>query len=196
MKGNDNLMNNIELEETLLNKVNIFITSEGRKYLKKNANEELLSYLKENEYAINCYEVELVILLNLFKNDIKNLNKYIEKSDYHNEKSLCGSGGCVSCPFSCTGISESIQNYGCLPDSSDIIRMKRESGHNWGCHGDETKICGGYAQHIKENGLEKELNIFEGGIISYNDWYLLGEEEALRKAELKYQSEVNIYANK
>jgi hypothetical protein len=96
------------------------------------------------------------------------------------ERSLCGSGGCVTCPFSCSEEAEMIQNYGCLPDRTDIIRIKESSGQNWACHGDEKVICGGLARYIKEN--RPDLSVKEGGLISYDRWYREGEELAIYDA--------------
>jgi len=96
------------------------------------------------------------------------------------KRSPCGSGGCMTCPFSFNNEAEMVQNYGCLPEPLDIIRMKEKSGHNWACHGDETKMCGGYANWVKKH--RPDLNLKVGNLISYDIWYREGEEEALRKA--------------
>ena len=47
------------------------------------------------------------------------------------ERSRCGSGGCVTCPFSSNEHAEQAQNYGCLPTPFEIIQMTVKSGHNW-----------------------------------------------------------------
>lgn len=97
------------------------------------------------------------------------------------ERSPCGSGGCITCPFSFSEEAEMVQNYGCLPDRFDIIRMKEKSGHNWACHGDETVLCGGFARYVMDR--RPDLNIKEGKLISYKIWYHEGEEAAIEKAK-------------
>ncbi|WP_242705750.1 hypothetical protein [Pontibacillus sp. ALD_SL1] len=97
------------------------------------------------------------------------------------ERSPCGSGGCITCPFSLNEEAEIVQNYGCLPTGHDIVQLKKRTGHNWSCHGDETKVCGGLASHLKD--YHPELSIHEGKLISYDLWYKEGEEEAIRKAK-------------
>ncbi len=96
------------------------------------------------------------------------------------ELSGCGSGGCVACPFSYNDISEQVQNYACLPDSFDIIKMKEKSGHNWACHSDESIVCSGLATYIKKS--RPDLDIKVGNLISYETWYHKGEEKALDMA--------------
>lgn len=102
------------------------------------------------------------------------------------ERSPCGSGGCITCPFSCTDEAEQVQNYGCLPDRPDIIRMKEESGHNWSCHSDDKVLCGGFARYIQEE--RPDLNIKEGKLISYDVWYREGKEEAIKLAGIQEKS--------
>lgn len=96
------------------------------------------------------------------------------------ERSSCGSGGCVTCPFSYNDEADQAQNYGCLPTRYDIIEMKEKSGHNWACHYDETVLCGGFARHLMEN--RPDLNVKEGGLISYDDWANEGEMTAIVNA--------------
>ncbi len=90
-------------------------------------------------------------------------------------------GQCNSCPFAMTDESEYVQNLGCLPDPGHLIDMKRESGHNWACHGDETKICSGFANHVRENN--PELDTTTGNLISYETWYHKGPEAAMSEAD-------------
>ncbi|MFP7486270.1 hypothetical protein SFC65_19090 [Priestia filamentosa] len=89
----------------------------------------------------------------------------------------CRSAGCVTCPFSFSEEAEIVQNYGCLPSAYDIMQMKEKSGHNWACHGNETVLCQGFADHIKQ--YRSDLDINKGNLISYEIWYQKGEEEAL-----------------
>lgn len=95
------------------------------------------------------------------------------------ERSSCGSGGCVTCPFSCNEHAEQAQNYGCLPSPFQIIEMKRKSGHNWACHSNENVLCGGFAKFIKDEC--PDLDIHTGNLISYETWYHQGEEAAIEK---------------
>lgn len=97
------------------------------------------------------------------------------------ERSKCGSGGCITCPFSFSPEAEQAQNWACLPSPADIIRMKEQSNHNWACHDDESKMCGGYVRFVMKN--RHNLNVKEGNLISYTDWVYEGEEKALENAE-------------
>lgn len=87
---------------------------------------------------------------------------------------------CSGCPFALTAESEALQNLGCLPSVADIVRMKRESGHSWACHDDETRACRGLAEFCAENALD--LDVAAGGLISYQTWYHRGEAAALEEA--------------
>lgn len=99
------------------------------------------------------------------------------------ERSYCGSGGCMSCPFSHSDEAEMAQNYGCLPTPKQIIEMKEKSGHNWACHSDATVLCGGFAKYIKRN--RPDLNISEGQLISYETWVHEGESKAIQEANTR-----------
>ncbi|WP_216833402.1 hypothetical protein [Bacillus velezensis] len=99
------------------------------------------------------------------------------------ERSYCGSGGCISCPFSHSEEAEMAQNYGCLPTPQQIVEMKEKSGHNWACHSDETILCGGFAKYIKRN--RPDLNINEGQLISYETWDHEGEAKAIQEANIR-----------
>lgn len=100
---------------------------------------------------------------------------------------------CITCPFAFTDESEQVQNYGCLPTPYEIIEMKRKSGHNWACHGNEKKKCTGfqeYVAYIQEQehvqGYEdnlKDIDTSTGGLISYDVWCKEGEEAALAAAK-------------
>jgi hypothetical protein len=95
----------------------------------------------------------------------------------------CNFDGCITCPFAFTDESEEVQNYGCLPSAYDIIQMKKKSGHNWSCHGNESVMCGGFAQYVREYHPELDLSV--GNLISYKTWYHEGEEAALIEASTK-----------
>ena len=65
-------------------------------------------------------------------------------------------GTCITCPFN-DGMNpeaEMAQNYACLPSQGDILAMKRETGNNWACHSEDSKVCTGLCLHAKENGLD------------------------------------------
>jgi hypothetical protein len=87
-------------------------------------------------------------------------------------------GTCPGCPFECTDVSEQAQNYGCLPSPGEIIQMKRDSGHNWSCHSDESKVCAGLCHEAKEH----KLDLSHGNLISYETWYREGPEAAIEQA--------------
>lgn len=97
-----------------------------------------------------------------------------------NLRMVTKNGCCGACPFAFTDESEYIQGLGCLPEPYDIKEMKEKSGHNWSCHEDSTKLCTGFAIHATK--YWPHLNIKEGGLISYEDWYHLGPEEAMKRA--------------
>jgi len=83
------------------------------------------------------------------------------------------------CPFAFTDISERVQNYGCLPTPGEFIRIKEETGHNLSCHDDATKVCIGFARHMKEIGKP-----IRGGLTISNElWQTHGPEHAIAVAE-------------
>ncbi len=91
---------------------------------------------------------------------------------------------CTTCPFSERDEAAQAQNYGCLPTASDILRMKRDSGHNWSCHGskpDDLRICKGLCEHVRDEGLQ--LDTKHGGLISHHVWYHEGESLAIDGAQ-------------
>ncbi|WP_211338216.1 hypothetical protein [Brevibacillus gelatini] len=75
------------------------------------------------------------------------------------------------------------KTYGCLPSAYDIIQMKKKSGHNWACHGNESVMCGGFVQYVREYHPELDLSV--GNLISYKTWYYEGEEVALIEVSTK-----------
>lgn len=93
-------------------------------------------------------------------------------------------GTCVGCPFETTESSEQAQNYGCLPTPGEIIAMKRESGHNWACHDDASRVCAGLCHDAKRHNLD----LSHGNLISYETWYLKGQEAAIEEANNKDQA--------
>jgi hypothetical protein len=65
-------------------------------------------------------------------------------------------GTCPACPFN-EGMNEPgtiAQTYGCLPSGGDILQMKRDTGNNWACHDNDSKVCTGLCLHAKENNLD------------------------------------------
>ena len=65
-------------------------------------------------------------------------------------------GTCPGCPFN-EGMNEEgtmAQTYGCLPSGGEILQMKRETGNNWACHDDASKVCTGLCLHAKENNFD------------------------------------------
>lgn len=92
---------------------------------------------------------------------------------------------CEACPFAFSDRSEQAQNYGCLPSPAEILRMKKSSNQNWGCHEDSSRVCAGFAAHVKK--YNPELNVRQGGIIRYETWYKQGEEQAMQEAAASHQ---------
>lgn len=94
---------------------------------------------------------------------------------------------CRACPFAFTDESERIQNYGCLPSPYEIMQMKKNTGHTWGCHeDDEAKTkCRGFMEYMKllEKCGKEGFDFDIGGIIKYKTWVHDGEEAALKEAE-------------
>ena len=70
--------------------------------------------------------------------------------------------------------------------------MKKQSGHNWACHNDESKLCSGFVDHLQH--YYPELNPLVGELISYTTWYNLGDIEAMNTAgeHLKMPKVINI----
>ena len=97
------------------------------------------------------------------------------------ERSPCGSGGCITCPFSESEEANNLQNLACLPTAHEIIKLKEKSTHNWACHYNDNQMCGGFATHIKHE--RPDLNHKIGNLISYETWYREGEEVAIQQAE-------------
>lgn len=93
-------------------------------------------------------------------------------------------GACVSCPFNdgLTDEASQAQNYGCLPTAGDIVAMKRETGQNWACHSDESRVCSGLCHSAKETGLD----LGSGGLVRYSSWYHAGQEAAVDEARSGY----------
>lgn len=89
-------------------------------------------------------------------------------------------GACPGCPFNegLTDEASRAQNYGCLPTAYDIIRLKRDTGHNWACHDNENATCAGLCHSAKEQSLD----LSKGNLVRYSSWYHAGEEAAIEEA--------------
>lgn len=73
---------------------------------------------------------------------------------------------CVTCPFSFTHEAENLCNLGCLPSVYEIMQIKKETGLNWACHDDESKICGGYVEFANDKGIDYK----SGGLAVLSKW--------------------------
>ena len=81
------------------------------------------------------------------------------------------SGGCPSCPYGFSDAAENAINLGCVPSVYEINEMARRTGHPWGCHGHEGRVCAGYIAYATEKGGLPVV----GSPISYARWYNDGE---------------------
>lgn len=97
------------------------------------------------------------------------------------KRSDCGSGGCVTCPFSSNDEAFDVQNLGCLPSAYDIVQLKEKTNQNWSCHGDSTVLCGGFARYVSEK--RPDLDVKTGGLINYDTYANHGEYVALLEAK-------------
>lgn len=93
-------------------------------------------------------------------------------------------GACTSCPFNdgLTDEASQAQNYGCLPTAGDILAMKRETGQNWACHSDESRVCSGLCHSAKDAGV----SLRSGGLVRYSSWYHAGAAAAVEEARSGY----------
>ena len=73
------------------------------------------------------------------------------------------------CPFSFTDESETIQNYGCLPSSYEIVFMRQEHGKTWACHSDTEKPCVGAIKYMKKEGIDSKV-IDKELVTEKDDW--------------------------
>lgn len=63
-------------------------------------------------------------------------------------------GMCEGCPFNHTEAAVNAYNWGCLPSVFDVFELKRNHNANWQCHEGNGKICAGYVQMAKEEGVD------------------------------------------
>lgn len=61
------------------------------------------------------------------------------------------------CPFAQSEESETIQNYGCLPTSFEILAMRIYKGKTWACHSDVNKPCKGGLDALKRYGYDNTI---------------------------------------
>lgn len=73
---------------------------------------------------------------------------------------------CSACPFSFSDNAENLCNLGCLPSVFEIMQIKKETGLNWACHDDESKICSGYVEYAAKKGLDYKT----GGLAVLSLW--------------------------
>jgi len=78
---------------------------------------------------------------------------------------LLGGDGCPACPFTVSEESGLAQNPGCLLTTFEILAMCAEGNRPWACHGDEPRICRGYASVAVKAGLPTA-----GDPILYSRW--------------------------
>ena len=63
-----------------------------------------------------------------------------------------------ACPLSFTEMSETVQNYGCLPTPYQIVSMKLHHNKTWACHNEPTKSCVGGLRFLKEYGFDNSVS--------------------------------------
>jgi len=96
----------------------------------------------------------------------------------------CTKGGC---PFALTYISEQIQNYGCLPSSTDILVMKVKYNKTWACHSNPTKPCLGAQLELKSRGYDwKQVGELVTEDTGWSDYIKATEEEIKEIADRWY----------
>lgn len=94
-------------------------------------------------------------------------------------RSICGSGGCISCPFSNT--EESYMASGCLPDGYELIKICSEANVLWGCHSEPNTICGGFAKSMTSLGkFDPTLPV-----IDFDEYSTLGFDVAIALAQVR-----------
>lgn len=75
---------------------------------------------------------------------------------------------CDTCPFSLSQAACEAQNLGCLPTPQEIMRIHRDQGRNWACHGDERRICAGLVAACREQGIALDK---QAPLALYSRWY-------------------------
>lgn len=103
---------------------------------------------------------------------------------------------CKGCPFGYSDDSDIAQSLGCLPDPYRLIEIKKEYGHNWSCHQNDSKVCSGMVEFIADRTSEDSffstpetrapyegIDMSTGKLMSYTDWEQEGEEYAIKNAK-------------
>lgn len=102
--------------------------------------------------------------------------------NYKKERSSCGSGGCITCPFSQNEDAFYAENTGCLPTTNEILELPEKQNVNWGCHGEVGVVCGGFAKEYRMVG--KELNK-DLPIVDFAEFTHLGMDVAIALAKVR-----------
>jgi hypothetical protein len=97
-------------------------------------------------------------------------------------RSMCGSGGCITCPFSQNEEAFYADNTGCLPDAQEILELPEKHKVNWGCHGEIGVVCGGLAKESKRIGKEFNKDL---PIVDFDEYTYLGMEVAIALAKVR-----------
>lgn len=64
---------------------------------------------------------------------------------------------CNGCPCTYTNESEIISNYGCLPDSMNLVEFYLTNKGIWKCHSKD-RVCGGLLHVLKLNNIPLDKN--------------------------------------
>lgn len=76
--------------------------------------------------------------------------------------------------FAYSGMSETVQNYGCLPTPQEIVVMRIKHGKTWACHEDPSKPCQGALDHLRREG--HQFKVIDPKLVTEKDpWHLFTE---------------------
>ena len=98
------------------------------------------------------------------------------------ERSECGSGGCVTCPFSQGDEAFIAENSGCLPDTNEILKFPEHNNVNWGCHSEVDVVCGGFAKKYKETGKKVDKSL---PVVDFDEYTYLGIDVAIALSKVR-----------
>lgn len=79
------------------------------------------------------------------------------------------------CPFAFNDMSESVQNYGCLPTPMEIVTMRIAHGKTWACHEMPDQPCLGAIRHLKRAGQPHKI-IDQELLTEQSEWHLYTKE--------------------